>query len=131
MHGRQEEPVAKLCGPDYLPAYYVLFRERHVAKSPRGGTSFHRALNEVHYMVFSYNQDYVLDPLKRLKTDHIVLQQMHPGIRESVEERMKAFREKWVRFLDDYTEFNDKTNHELRYDYREAIGTHFDPPKAL
>jgi hypothetical protein len=131
LHGRREESVAKLCGPDYLPDYYALLRERHLTTSARSGTSFHRALSELHHMVFSYNQDYVLGPLRRLKIDPIVLQQLHPGIRESIDERMKAFREKWVRFLDDYNEFTDKINQDLRYDYREAIGTYFERPKTL
>jgi hypothetical protein len=81
--------------------------------------------------VFSYNQDYVLEPLKRLKADQIIIQQLHPRVREDVEERMKAFREKWVRFLDDYNEFTDRTNHDLGYNYREAIGTYFERPKAI
>jgi hypothetical protein len=131
MYGRQEDEVAKLCGPDYLTDYYALFRTRHFQQAAKTGPSFRLALTELHHMVFSYNQDYVLNPLKRLKAHQIVLQQLNPGIRESLEERMKAFREKWVRFLDDYTEFTDKTNHELRYDYREAIGTYFERPKAL
>ena len=131
LHGRQEEAVNKLCGPDYLPDYYALFRERHVTGSARNGFSFYPALSELHHMVYSYNQDYALEPLRRLKAEPIILQQLHPRVREDTEERIKAFREKWVRFLDDYTEFTDKTNHELRYDYQEAIGTYFERPKTL
>jgi hypothetical protein len=33
--------------------------------------------------------------------------------------------------LDDFKEYVDKTNHDLQYDYREAIGTYFEYPKAL
>src|SRR5438132_4582388 len=131
MYGRQEEQVAKLCGPDYLTEYYALFRTRHSKESARAGRPFRFALIELHHMVFSYNQDYVLDPLRRLKSDQVSLAQLHPGIRESLEERMRGFREKWVRFLDDFNEFVDKTNHDLRYDPREAIGTYFEHPKAL
>ena len=44
---------------------------------------------------------------------------------------MKQFRERWVRFLDDFKEFVDKTNHALQCDYREAISTDFEYPKVL
>src|SRR2546427_1034382 len=57
LHGRQEEAVAKLCGPDYLTDYYALFRTRHFNNSARTGPSFRLALTELHHMVFSYNRD--------------------------------------------------------------------------
>ena len=44
---------------------------------------------------------------------------------------MKQFQQRWVRFLDDFKEFLDKTNHDLGHDYREAIGTSFEYPKPL
>jgi len=44
---------------------------------------------------------------------------------------MKQFQQRWVRFLDDFKEYVDKTNHDLQYDYRKAIGTYFEYPKAL
>ena len=82
-------------------------------------------------MVCSYNQDYVLTPMSRLKVSPFV-GQLQPHAREHYEERMKQSREHWVRFLDDFKEFIDKTNHDLRYDDpREAIGTYFEHPKAL
>lgn len=61
-----------------------------------------------------------------------VLGQLQPHAREHYQERMKQFRERWVRFLDDIKEFLDKTNHDLRYgDYREEVGTYFEYPKPL
>lgn len=52
-------------------------------------------------------------------------------MQRSHQEKMKQFRERRVRFLDDFKKFLDKTNHDLRYDHREAIGTYFEYPKPL
>jgi len=128
---RNADEVAKLCPPDYLDDYYGLLRTRHVKKAERTGASFRLALSEIHQMVCSYNQDYVLTPMSRLKVSPVV-GQLQPHAREHYEERMKQSREHWVRFLGDFKEFIDKTNHDLRYDDpREAIGTYFEHPKAL
>jgi len=128
--GRNEDEVSKLCGPEYLGDYYGLIRMRHLKNPASTNTAFHLALTELHQMVFSYNRNYVLDPFRRLNGSP-VLEQLQTHARESYQERMKQFRERWVRFLDDLKEFLDKTNHDLQYDYREAIGTYFEYPKTL
>jgi hypothetical protein len=128
--GRQEDEVAKFCAPDYLDDYYGLIRTRHLKKAARTETTFHFAMTELHQMVCSYNQDYVLNPLRRLKNNQ-VFEQLQPSARQSHEEKMKEFRERWVRFVDDFKEFIDKTNHDLQYDPRRAIGTYFEYPKTL
>src|SRR6266513_1820465 len=78
-------------------------------------------------MACSYNRDYVLDPFRRLNGSP-ALEQLQPHAREHYQERTKQFRERWVRFLDDFKEYLDKTNHDFRYDPHEAIGTHFEYP---
>ncbi len=128
--GRNEEEVSKLCGPEYLSDYYGLIRMRHLKENPKTNTAFHLALTELHQMVYSYSRNYVLDPFRRFNGS-LVLGQLQPHEREQYQERMKQFQQRWVRFLDDFKEFVDKTNHELRYDYREAIGTYFEYPKPL
>lgn len=130
--GKNQDEVAKVCGPDYLNDYYGLIHMRHLKKkSPENNTSFRFALAELHQMVCSYNRDYVLDPFRRINGIP-VLGQLQPHAREHYQEGMKQFRERWVRFLDDIKEFLDKTNHDLQYgDYREEIGTYFEYPKPL
>ncbi len=128
--GRNPDEVSKVCGPDYLGDYYGLIHMRHLKKAAKNNTAFHLALTELHQMTCSYNRDYVLDPFRRLGGSQ-VLGQLQPHAKDSYQEKMKQFRERWVRFLDDLKEFFDKTNHDLRYDYREAIGTYFEYPKAL
>src|SRR5260370_23557474 len=124
--GKNPEEVAKVCGPDYLTDYYGLIHMRHLKESLKAHAAFRAALAELHQMVCSYNRDYVLDPFRRLNGIP-VLGQLQPNAREHYKERTKQFRERWVRFLDDFTEFLDKTNHDLRYDdYREATGPSFE-----
>lgn len=128
--GRNPDEAAKVSGSDYLNDYYGLIHMRHLKKGARTNVDFHFALYELHQMVCSYSRDYVLDPFQRLNGNP-VLAQMQPHAREHYQERMKQFRERWVTFLNDFKEFADKTNHELGYDYREAIGTYFEYPKTL
>jgi hypothetical protein len=128
--GRNADEVSKVCGPAYLSDYYGLIYMRHLKKPVRTNTAFHFALAELHQMTCSYNRDYVLDPFRRLNGSQL-LGQLQPHAKDSYQEKMKQFRERWVRFLDDLKEFFDKTNHDLRYDHREAIGTYFEYPKAL
>src|SRR5438874_3987155 len=111
--GRNEEEVSKLCGPEYLSDYYGLIRMRHLKKNPKTDAAFHLALTELHQMVYSYSRNYVLDPFRRLNGSP-VLGQLQPHEKEHYQERMKQFRERWVRFLDDFKEFVDKTNHALQ-----------------
>lgn len=128
--GRNPDEVSKVCGPDYLNAFYALIYMRHLKKPARTNTAFHLALTELHQMICSYNRDYVLDPLRRLNGS-AALGQLPSHSREHYQERTKQFRERWVRFLDDFKEFLDKTNHDLRYKHPEAIGTYFEYPKPL
>jgi len=129
--GKNQDEVAKVCGPDYLNDYYGLIHMRHLKNSLKANAAFRFALVELHQMVCSYNRDYVLDPFRRFNGIP-VLEQLQPHAREHYQERTKQFRERWVRFLDDFKEFVDKTNHDLRYDdYREEIGTYFEYPKPL
>jgi len=131
IHGRNADEVSKVCGPNYLDDYYGLIHMRHLKESLKANTAFRVALAELHQMVCSYNRDYVLDPFRRLN-ESPVLGGLQPYAKESYQEKMKQFRERWVRFLDDFKEFVDKTNHDFRYDdYREAIGTYFEYPKPL
>jgi len=128
--GRNPDEVSKLCGPDYLNDYYGLIHMRHLKKRAKTNAAFRDALHELHQMTCSYNRDYVLDPLRRLNGIP-ALGQLQPHARDHYQERTKQFRERWVRFLDDFKEFLDKTNHDLRYDPQEAIGTYFEYPKPL
>jgi hypothetical protein len=128
---RNEDEISKFYGRDYLTDYYGLIYMRHLKNRAKKHYAFHLALTELHQMVCSYNQDYALDLFKKLNGS-VPLAQAQPHAREHYQEGMKQFREQWVTFLNDFIEFLDKTNHDMRYDdYREKIGMHFEYPKTL
>jgi hypothetical protein len=129
--GRNPDEVSKVCAPDYLKDYYPLIYMRHLKKPARNHSAFHFALNELHQVACSYNQDYVLGLFKQLNGSGI-LANLQPHARERYQENMKQFRERWVTFLNDFKELLDKINSDFRYhDYREAISTYFEYPKTL
>ena len=131
MCGRNAEEVAKICGPHYLDDYFSLIHMRHLKNRAKDHTSYRLALTELRQMVWSYNQNYVLDLFKRLNGS-LLLEQLQPHTREHYHENMKQFRERWVTFLNAFKEFLDKINTAFRYnDYREAFSTYFEYPKTL
>lgn len=130
--GNNNTKLSKLCPPDYLNDFYELFFARYEAAPAKDEQAFSLAVDELNSMVSSYNKNYVLEPLRRLKEDKLLFEQCTAGYRERVEQEIEGFRERWVRFLDDFKEFLDKANNDLQYDpYHEALGTYFERPAKL
>jgi len=125
------DELTKLCPPDYVNVFYPLLSKRHEETTHVQEPDFRRAVSEFCAMVASYNTDYVLGPLRRLR-DGQLFAQIPSQNKKHWEEGIEDFRERWVRFLDDFKEFVDKTNNELRYEpYHEAINSYFERPKKL
>lgn len=94
-------------------------------------SEFRLAVSELVGMVASYNNEYVLRPLKRL-TDSQRLTQLTPEMRKHPEGAIEDFRERWARFLDDLTEFVAARNNDFGYEpYHEAMHAYFERPKKL
>ncbi len=127
---RSDTELAKLCPPHYLTDFYALFSSRHQQRKAKDEVDFSLALAELRGMVCSYNSDYVLEPLKRLKSEQR-LAQLPPYLREHGESSIEDFRERWVEFLADFKKFLDKANSDFRYDSYEAFSTYFERPKKL
>lgn len=126
---RNPDELAKLCPPDYLNYFYPLLSRRHEERTHKHETDLFRAMSELRGMVASYNDDYVLGPLKRLR-DGQRLAQLPPHSQQHSEDGVEDFRERWVRFLDDFKEFLEKANNDLGYEpFHEAISTYFERPK--
>lgn len=129
--GSNDTELSKLCPPDYLKDLYELFLARCEAAAARDEHGFSFAVDELNLMVSFYNKDYVLEPLRRLKSENR-LDQLPTGHRQHYADQIEDFRERWVRFLDDFKEFLDKANNDLGYDpYHEAFGTYFERPGKL
>jgi len=89
------------------------------------------AMSEFRMMVASYDDDYVLGPLKRIK-DRQLIAQLPAHTRKHYEEGIEDFRERWAGFLDNCKEFLEKANNNLGYEpYHEAISTYFERPKKF
>lgn len=129
--GCNETELLKLCPPDYLNIFYPILARRHSQISDVGEEDFRVAPTELISMVSSYNTEYVLQSLERLKTSPRFTG-LDPNLRKYREEAIEAFREQWVRFLDDLTIFVDARNAELEYDpYQPPIAAYFERPKKL
>lgn len=129
--GRREEELFKLCPPDYVNTFYPILSNRRLLTRHVRESDFRIALNELIAMVASYNTEYVLKPVKRLK-DNARFAQLVPSEKQYREEAIEDFRERWVRFLDDLTEFVAARNNDFEYEpYHEAISAFFERPKKL
>ncbi len=128
---RNPDELAKLCPPDYLNDFCPLLTRRHDELNHRRESNFVLALSEFRMMVASYNDDYVLWPLKRIKNGQFVAQ-FPSHSKQHYEEGIEDFRERWVGFLDNCTEFLEKANNDFGYEpYHEAISTYFHRPKKF
>ncbi|MGB6874551.1 MAG: hypothetical protein WBD87_00820 [Candidatus Acidiferrales bacterium] len=129
--GCQDAELYKYCPPDYLNEFFPSLLGRHAGARRVREPAFRSAVTEFVGMVASYNAEYVLRPLKQLR-DGQRFQQLTPQDRKYREEAIEAFRERWVGFLDAFTEFVAACNDELGYEpHHEAIPAHFERPKKL
>jgi hypothetical protein len=128
---RNPDDLAKLCPPDYLNDFCPLLARRHEEMNHNRESDLYLALSEFCTMVASYNNNYVLGPLKRLKNSQL-LAQFSAQSKQHYEEAIEASREQWVGFLDKCKDFLEKANNDLGYEpYHEAISTHFERPKKF
>jgi hypothetical protein len=128
--GCNNEELFKICPPDYLNVFSPFLFRRHSWTKHAGGTKFLIAVNELVAMTASYNDDYVLQPLKRLKTSPRFTG-LEPNARKYKEETIEAFRERWVKFLDDVTEFVAARKIDSAYNHDELAVPHFTRPNKL
>lgn len=131
LGGRNDQELFKVCPPDYVNTFYPMFSSRHVLLKHIEEPDFRIAVNELIAVVASYNTEYVFKPMERLK-ESPRFTQLAPNDRKYREAAIEDFRERWVRFLDDLTEFVAARNNDFGYEqYHEAIPVFFDRPKKL
>jgi len=128
---RNPDDLIKFCPPDYLNEFCPLLIRRHGEMNHRHESDLRLAMSEFRIMVASYNDNYVLGPLKRIKNGQL-LALVQPHNKQHYEERVEDFRERWAGFLDKFKEFLEKANNNLDYEpYHEAISTYFERPKKV
>lgn len=126
---RNDSVLCNYCPPDYLNEFFPNLLSRHAGAQRIGESVFRSAVTEFTGMVASYNSEYVLRALKRFR-ESPRLQQLTPENRKYREEAIEEFRDRWVKFLDDFKEFVDTANGDLGYEaYHEALAASFERPK--
>lgn len=150
-NGGDESDFNRLCSPDYLKEVFPLFAE-HLDKMPlQDEAEFVDAVKEFYTWATSYNQNYVVEPLKRMNARHWLAETKqkagvvgiaeglvpqlygpwlstfnHDGIRTNVESGIADFRERWVGYLDVLQPYLENLQHHLGRN----IPTYFERPKA-
>jgi len=128
---RNPDDLIKLCPPDYLNDFCPPLTTRHAEMNHGRERDLFLAMSEFRMMVASYNEDYVLGPLKRVRSGQL-LAEFPAHSKQHYQERIEDFRERWAGFLDNCKEFLEKANSDLDYEpYHEAISTCFERPKKF
>ncbi len=129
--GRSDDELFKLCPPDYLEVFYPILSSRHVLAKRVREQDFRIAATEFIATVASYNMEYVLKPMRRFK-DSSRFAGLAPQDKQYREGAIEDFRERWVRFLDDFKQFLDTANNDFAYEpYHQAIPSYFERPKKF
>jgi len=124
--GNNQTEFDRLCSPDYLKEIWPHFFAR-LGKRSRNEAEFRNALKEFYTLAASYNNNYVLEPFKRMKnkqwmpatTSNLTpelkswLSSLPEHHRTSVEAQIEDFRERWVSYLDDLVPFLDRLHDSL------------------
>jgi len=139
-----ESDFNRLCTADYFKSVFPLFTERLDRMSLQNEAEFVDAVKEFHTLAASYNQNYVIEPLKRMNTKQWLdanssegLEGLvpklgpwlssftHAGIRATVETGIEDFRERWAGYLEVLQPYLENLKHHLG----PHIPTFFERPK--
>jgi hypothetical protein len=100
-----------------------LVYERHKNLQIKKDLDLRFAVHELYEIVSSYNSHYILAPLERLR-----LPEWKDRVGEEQKRKIEDFRERWVRFLDDYQHSAQNLNHEFG---EPTFDCYFNRPKQL
>ncbi len=147
--GNDQSEFDKLCSPDYLKDIFPHFLGRLAQSHPRNEAEFCNFVKEFYSLAASYNNNYALEPLRKMKSRLWLLplspsnpaKQLVEGPkfvpwlaslpeqhRTSVEKQIEDFRERWVSYLDDLILFLEKLKDSLG---SSRIDVYFERPSKL
>ncbi len=141
--GNNEEKCLELCPPDYMKDLLPLF-VRHLETRPAETEEhFCLAVQELYGLVASYNNHYVLEPFRRMRSGQWVVAGRQPDPanpnrgawlaslseqnRAYVERQIEDFRERWAGFLDDMRQWLERVNES----FGANLSTYFERPQKL
>jgi hypothetical protein len=143
-----QEKLAELMPPDYLFELFPYYVRELEEQPPKTEAQFLLAVQYFHSLIASYDNNYVLEPFRkmRLKTWPITqspidapagdaekpkprcwIESLPEMRRDDIQMRIEDFRERWVVFLDDAQEFFEQ----IRESFADHLGTYLERPKKL
>jgi hypothetical protein len=147
--GNNEERCREIFPPDYMNGVVPLFVKSLETRPPTNAREFLLALEQLHALIASYNDNYVLEPFRRMRAKRWRLpptmdaklgitrpadpslgtwfETLPPTFPEAARPKIKDFRERWVRFLDDTTQWIDRVGEELG----QPLPSYFERPQEL
>jgi hypothetical protein len=141
-YGNNPDKCATLCPPDYMRDLCQFFLQHLETRPPENEGQFLLAIQEWYGIVASYNNNYVLEPLRKMRLkqwspagnvselvpDAVTwvesLPVNHQGI---VGRQIEDFRERWAGFLDDMKKWLEKTSDA----FGTPLPTYFERPQKL
>lgn len=126
-NGSMGAGTIRLYPPDYLREIFPLFLMRYETRHTCNADAFIMSVRELYTLVNSYNRYYVCDPLRILR-DGNWPPQLSEASRKDAERKIEDFRERWVRFSDDFSGFLEKLSHEWN---DPGIPSFFERPEKL
>lgn len=142
---------AMICSPDYLREIFPHFQGRITREPPVSAARFYETLSELYCLVATYNRDYVIEPFRRMRSNlwpriPSVIERLIEGTdlskpdlgpwlasfpeqkKDDAVRRIEDFRERWVSFLDDFSQYLENVNESAGL-YN--LPTYFERPQKL
>ncbi len=119
--GNSPEKCAQLCPPDYMHDLCPFLVQDFDTRS-ENEREFLLAIQKFYGYIASYNKEYVIEPMRRMRMkqwppasasglvpEHVTwIESLPPNYRENAERQIEDFRERWAGFLDNTKQWIEK-----------------------
>jgi len=141
-YGNDPDKCAAVCPPDYMRELCPFFVQDLETRPPDNERQFLLEIQKWYGVIASYNNNYVLEPFRRMRTkrwfpggntpdlvpDTVMwIESLPANNREYVGRQIEDFRERWAGFLDDMIRWLEKTNDT----FGATLNTYFERPQKL
>lgn len=120
--GNNSEKCAQVCPPDYMKDLCQFLLQDFETRPPENERQFLLGAQKLYGYISSYNNNYVLEPLRRMRvkqwhpasaSDFVPepvtwVESLPPNYREDTERQIEDFRERWAGFLDNTKQWFEK-----------------------